>query len=999
MKLKKQKNGQSIIEVLIGAGIVLGGAAVVGTLVSNYQKINKKAEVKAASLSVAGDLASLGRKVFLMNQDSLGKNTEGICRYLSTDATSGGVANIYFTLPKKTGALQPAWAKVISSSGSSNWEIADEKLKLCGDTKNTDFFKCLIHKKFKGDFVEKIRDLKTGIITEKFNPVQKVVGSIEIIPQYLDYKKNSDKDKPKKFIFEKIPTDKLDKPLDAKEVSFKIVSKVTTFPPGQSRPDTSSGVPSTEEAESIFWSGDASACDKSINGKWYRLAASGSGRGDPTGRTIFNDSSFDTKNEPVLDGAWEKRQVQAGVFESGLVKTNPEQNIELSCNETRFTCSNEDNSQRVFEENVQGVFSLTYNDKTNSLTKTSNIRFVPSLAFSSPEKGSFKAEKDNLDLVLDDVFFAYSQQDGEYKSDFKDEKNQALKPQSLRARGGNHNLEFSIKEKNIGLCSKVCAAGNDSYYPTIEYTLPDFKDPRNDKNVFSGTIPSTSPVGCTVCYMKGCKRFGLKTFGPHKGARGVIAQPDEPLDGTIPECAVKSNADVHALTVKLDNYKASEGTGSCIKAKVDSQESGVFSFRRASCSESLPVMCFAYGKFTLAKKVSSTGSSYENLSQSAASNRCYQMGSETLDKAKLVALIGQSYEDKETAKKVTAVVNSISGSNTTTIINNANQGIFLAPQSSRQLKFAAEWLGDRHSTKLKDYFWVGLRVDSMGNPFADFPWMQSISHTDNSSNKQYSVFFNTESQLAVVRHDKNLSNIFSSERNRDLGLAKPTGADAGALLGHHVRYKGLIPVRSEQSVEFSFLCRGKSNPHEFFVTKDKSKQQSDGPSLCAKNSGWFLPPVTPLQWAKAFHLVQANHYNYSFPDPEGLASFAWVALSGDGSLNSEKWGVYGKGEMAEFIKAVESGTKKIFRNGEAVTESSDSTSSSESADSAAESTPKSVDTAYACFQSDGKIFLDNSADCGRSGTRLNRENMKSYVVQALWLLDANDSKDKGIKLD
>ncbi len=945
---KNNLRGQSIVEILIGAAIVLGGGAIAVSLTSQYQKINKKAEVKTASASFAGDLASLGRKMFLATIDASGKNTQGLCAFVGTTGSSGGVSRVYLNIPKTDGALASTWNKTVESS---NWSFNTEAGEMTCVGATGDFNKCFIHKVYQGN----ITDPKTKAVTIN----QKVVGSIQVIPQVLD------EGKEKGFLFQDLNAAQRGQNLDIKRVAFKVMSKVTTYPSGDS-----SVPPTTELAESLVWGADSGGCDKQINGTWYKLAPSGSGQGDPTGKTIFNDTSYVFKESLPFTGTWEKRQIQAGTFDGGLVRTKPEENIEISCNETRFRCSNDDSNERQFASNIEANYFLNYNDKTNLVTKDSSVRFLPWLTFSNTEEESVEVSGDNLQLKLD----GYNVQN------------------EMRVTGGSHELYFYANNDKTKVCSKICTLDDTVYYPTLNYRLPDFKDSKDPKKVYTGTLSSSAPVGCTVCYMKDCKRFGLKTFGPLKGGRGVLAQPDEPLDGTLPECAIKSDSDVDSLIVKLNNYNAT-GTGSCISAKVENEANGVFSYQRQSCTTSLPLMCFAYGKFTLAKKVSTSGTSYESMPQSSGSSRCYQMGREVFDKEKLKGLVGQSYSDSGSVSRVNAVIDAMSGTSVS-FVNNAIQGIFLAPQSERQRKYAAEWLGEKHTSVMRNPFWVGLRLDSMGNPYSEIPWVQSVSATENKPENQFSIFFNMNSQISALRHDKDL---------KALNIIAPTGAGAGALISHHVRYKGVIPVKAEQSAEYPFICRKKTAPHRFFVSTEKSSKQVDGPDRCSKAGGWFLPPVTPLQWAKVFHLVKENHFNYSFPDPEGALGLAWVALTGDGSTRTESWNVYSGGEMGPFQAALAKSTvKQIYRGGEVVVPVTATSSSSSSASTS--STPGesavSVESVYACFKSDGTIVLDSKANaCKGTGTKLSREEMKSYVVQSLWLLGSDESREKGILLD
>ena len=1089
MKLKKNNlSGQSIVEVLVGAGILLMAGAIAVSISLQSKKINKKADDKSASTSFAGDLASLGRKMFLPSPNSDGTRTEGLCAYMVTAGSSGGVSNIYLNIPAKDGSLSKAWD---ATASNSNWsllkDVADEAP--CSGA-SSDFNKCFIHKVYQGN----VTDPQTKQVTYS----QKVMGSIKIIPQYLDEKREQG------FLFQDLKDSQRGQNLDVKRVSFRIVAKVTTY----SADGSGAGV--TNDYETLIWGADAGVCDK--NG--YKLAPSGSGQGDPKGKTIYNDTAFTPEGDKVFTGTWEKRQIQAGTLEGGLIRTDSKSNIEMACNETRFTCTNEDYSKRQFASNIEANLALVYNDKNKQGIRDGSVVAVPWLEFRdlASNNETIKVSGKDFNLRLDETAFVFNDKDGLYYT--PDLKNQ------MRVTGGSHQLFMYANNDTTKVCSTFCSADDAAYRPSLHYKLPAFK---NGKKVFEEEIPSTAELGCTVCYMKDCKRYGLKTFGPLKGS-GRIIQPDEPLDGTIPECAIKSDSDVNALVLKLDSY-TSTGEGSCISGKVESKANGAFSYQRQNCTSSLPVMCFAYGKFTLAENKAISGSAHDSIPQSLASSRCYQMGKEKLSKKNLNGLVDQSYpNDSSTASQVKAVISAVPGNDDVTIVNNAVQGIFLAPQSERQRVYAAEWIAEKHASVMGNRFWLGLRADSMGNPYSEIPWIQSISDTENKLENQFSIFFNTSSpsQISVLRHEKGL---------KDLNIVAPTGAGAGALISHHVRYKGVIPVKAEQSAEFSFICRKKAAPYTFFVSSEKNSKQSAGPDVCLRAQGWFLPPVTPLQWAKVFHLVKENHFNYSFPDPEGAVGFAWIALTGDGSKRTESWNVYSGGEMGQFQASLAKATlKQVYRSGEEVvpsstTGNSPSSSSNTSAvetilpftcsattnagcqgnipecpkdtsitgikaacnletpdpiatldklgwnllsverasdvvsdghckinntdissgektldpaefstagktffckendnfsggecsvkgsvkcspsSTASSATPSpadnapSVESAYACFKSDGTIFLDSKANCGGNGTRLTRADMKSFVVQALWLLGSDDSKVKGILLD
>ena len=125
------------------------------------------------------------------------------------------------------------------------------------------------------------------------------------------------------------------------------------------------------------------------------------------------------------------------------------------------------------------------------------------------------------------------------------------------------------------------------------------------------------------------------TFGPPEDENGLQGLVDEPLDGTIPECALKKT------TIDYDLPSVSSGTGDCVAMTASSVDSfknfSSASYSFQSCSTSLPVLCFAYGHYLPAMTIASAGAepSIVTSNFAGAQEACYKMGRELVEKTRM----------------------------------------------------------------------------------------------------------------------------------------------------------------------------------------------------------------------------------------------------------------------------------------------------------------------------------------------------------------------------
>lgn len=399
-------------------------------------------------------------------------------------------------------------------------------------------------------------------------------------------------------------------------------------------------------------------------------------------------------------------------------------------------------------------------------------------------------------------------------------------------------------------CRQICSSGNNynvtgggpqnRYAGYLNFSFVGHGE--NQEEVVSDKI------GCTACYMKNCDQFGIGTFGP------MDQMPYQPLDSTIPECSIyEPDSVVYNDRAHLKNVYSSDWgtTGECVVASLDSSN-GKFILETEDCNKELPVMCYGYGTFFLARDIVSGSSTYSVQKYKNASRRCFETSLEKADIARLDGYLG--------SKPGLPIKGGVYD-----FFNLAHQGQFLAPQTSEDFKSYNDWRlenGIANSEK----FWVALKKDGEKGVQSRPP----VISKEVSKNK-HALYFDGNKRLGYqsfphsVKHAKGES-------------------EYGALLYHNIKYKGLAYVKTENPIEggvdLRYLCRKANFPFSFFVSKGKDSKLSDGEAKCESESGIFLPPLTSYEWIKAMTLVEELSTLHPFPDPSnaGTPDPVWVAL-------------------------------------------------------------------------------------------------------------------------
>jgi len=856
---KTKAPGFTLVEVAVALGLL--ATSFLGTLTAlKYNQKNKNQAQNIENSSNLQPVLSQGLENFILNvKDANKNNTQALCKLFVTSAdddVDSPLVEIKIVLEESLlksvfpdkfwDDAFPAWTRV--SCSKENQGVLTRCFKL-----NYSLLSEAVRKKM-----------------ESLNP--EVVASIT--PLGVDpldpLAANSDQSK----MFYPLPISKDPKKptqVDAKKVIFKLNSELTYSPSG-----TESSIRKKDDTAKLLWAGDVGFCN-TASGK--KLSPTATGEGDPLGRTFYNSPSFDPGINPPLTVIPYKKQIQTGIADNGRIRTDLERNIEASCNEVKFRCKNDSETDRVFKPSFYVDFGLQY-DSRNSIKAIPSTRIAPDFTIrqdaglATSANGSktdvLETKGADTDFALDDFTKSYFEfNDHFYNKYFTTTKPPADAAEMALDDKKTHQLRVRVVNAN-NACQEICSDDNLKSLPykaRLAYTLWDVTN-KESPNGYHREYLSTNSIGCTACYMKNCSRFGLRTFGPMK------EQPAEPLDASLPECAIKNTADlaqpipVNATTAAIDATTVYTPQKSCVAASPD-PTSGSLSFSFRDCSEKLPVLCFNYGRFFVAKNVSNSTVSPDRVAFADAYERCYKTGGEKAPVDRLREMYKQQGENPEFETNLKNLPVAGGDSDSVYFVNNANQGIFLAPQTTEQIKNAAQNI--KVDFPSETYVWVGYRTDENFKLWAAPP----ISGGRNAAENEFSLFFDPNGRARLATH-----------KEKPDVTPPVTSQIGGYVLTHHIRHRGLVPVKMVQDrSSFEFLCRKSTAPYELFKTTGKaSKNQNDGISKCKQENGVFVPPTTPLGWVKALTLVAEPHSNYPHPEPSSVIPALWVGLQTDNTL-------------------------------------------------------------------------------------------------------------------
>lgn len=814
-KLRNLKNndGFGLLEAIFGGLLIAAAAVLITKGIFRHRDSDKISKTIPRIVKVNDSLINSMKKLFKDTKDTDGNRSKGLCQFINTNSMSPGVGLIKLKVFANNSQSEKFSDEDWQSSFYA-WEPAAEDE--CEGTHH--WKKC---------FKLKDHELFGILPTEKER--MNVVGSIEVRPT------NMNPLLPDKALYEDFDVSTASMERDVKEVSFRMIAKVYYNEQVAGNPRK------TIIQEDFFWAPAVGECDYIIStGDQVILSLSGMGGADPNGKFIYNKSSFVAQDVPPVDVEFIKSQVTNGTInpESQRIVSDTSQNVAVSCNEVKFRCRQGSGNRDFGPMNVD--FRLDYNETNNQAieTQVQSMAFFPELEIRKSDAATVVGNGTATRVVFDGV--AYNRAGNRYAS--------SANPDRTLRISNTHSMRLTLTDSgnsnsNNTLCQSICtegnnynynAAGEDSqnYLGILKY-LADGQEYRAN---------SLERMECIACYMKDCGRLGLSTFGP------MHRQPSQPLDAGVPECNANLTGASARTLAPYEPITSSNGNG-CVAARLDDTQDKLILEER-DCSSNLPVMCFNFGTFFLARDLNTNNSDDLSLkSFNDSFRRCYETGRERANKATLDSYV--------VGGPMTAPT---SGANYD-FINIAQQGMFIAPQTTDDLRLYRKWLNDNSIANQE--VWVALN-SNYGHFKAAPPEMK------NENNEVHALYFNQGNRLQYKKFQGGGQPF------------NPGGASKAMLLLHNIRYKGVVEANKNQgSKSFHFLCLDLGG--EFFKSDTASSNWNDGIANCLASGGLFVPPVTAIHWAQALKLAAPFDERYAFPDPNSdEVGGVWIAYEGNG---------------------------------------------------------------------------------------------------------------------
>lgn len=622
----------------------------------------------------------------------------------------------------------------------------------------------------------------------------------------------------------------------------------------------------------MAWSNDIVECEMQVRGTWINVQLAGTGTGRLSNRLVINNPFFVQNIQSCSEVEFQEipSDILMGghILTDGSIAADHSQSKKLACRKKLYRCPGE------------AGFDTDYFDQINFQMHIGN-NYGGLLRFNSLNLTLLNQQGKEIDSVEDGKISSLTANVNRVNDNFQ--ANTSLNPE-IELQPGTNIFSFSLTDKNPGSLVSLCrqACSGSKYYPSISM---EFSHSPSTQNCDYSRKYTEDPyrIACNVCHSKMCHKIGLGTFGPIRDDGSLQGLVDEPLDGVLPECALKKT------TISYDLPSVSSGTGDCVAMKVN----GVNSFKNfktnqyefQNCSNSLPVLCFAYGHYLPALSLSAptTAPSIFTGTFADAQEACYNMGKEIIDKNKLAEYFKRFWPNisvTTNASVISALTNlglSSFDANHFQYINNASRGIFINPfynistLSNRLKNGSTSYLQKFLSSYNK--IWVSIEKDGDSQLVGSIP--QATTTTSS-----FSLFTRKEfpSRSLILNDTNNISD-----------------SDTDTVLTHNIRYKGVY--NTSRSGSHPVLCRRGSGD---FILANTHTTLVKAPQTCRNQSAYFIPPLSATEWAKAMVLLNNNDEMYAFPNPgdfsgenyshsRSIASpTAWVALSKKGSTSFAK---------------------------------------------------------------------------------------------------------------
>lgn len=1023
-KNKNTKHGFSIIEFTIASAfVVVAGMSVLK--VSRHQtKIEEKTALNPAvrifNMQLIQGVQTLLGSTKIKRKDSEGndivRSEAGICRMISSPATTHGVSRIRIKLFSKNNDDSPFDEKAASRGAGriDNWENNFPGWSLAenipGFCEANNYTKC---------FSQRAGRVSGG--TDKVAEKLQNLAKVELIPVHLNPYQGGE-------IFEPVKLENAVE-MDVKDVGFIVRSSVRfTFKEnkkgkgkgkgkakGQDKGNKPDSLPenasdqakaNVEQAEGysrvaveerFVWAGDIAFCDKELdNGKVLRLAPSGTGMGDPEGRMVHNLNAFHIDERPPIDIYFEKAQIRTGKKEANSyggqsLVSDSSTLLANACNEEVFTCADASPSKRVYSRIASSVgMNYIY---PNGLTASSSIKLALSMNVEKKTKGG----NDAGNVSLSGTNFHY------YLNGKK------VDPNNINLSGA-HSLEILANDSDNAysannLCRKICTREGINKQQLHRAVL-DFKFPQyQGKKNAVGSLRDEFDFGCTACHTKSCARIGLGTFGPMEDI------PKEALDNMIPECAAASAQAQDIDPVPSEQVAgAGQAGNTCIAAELVG--SNDIRYIAMPCTERYPVVCFNYGQFLLAKRVTREDAKIPEVRYKEAMDVCFETGREIVPTGNIDRAISEQGEYPSSGlrdfprEEITKPETEGGGTESYyNFVNIAKQGMFFSIQDQKQKEQFLKHLAEIGTDEKR--FWVGLRKDEGNQIIAQIPFAQTVTREDEEDfDERFAFFYSDLGRFKAVTFPYRLP-------------ANYSGGTKGLLLYNDIKTKGAVAVNPNSPYQghsvgqgFRFLCRKKESPYRFFASEGRGRTQGEGPQVCQSEQGHFLPPTTMLGWAQSILLSRDNHKSFPFPDPIFTADRStavdnleplWVAMSGN-DRSGDSWKLFPSPQVRDILSE-ELGVKAEEEEDEA-SEAAESVFGSLGEGENIADSPKvdrrgrlvpssNTATHIVCLDKDSGRFRSRpvSSTCNSIGRGVNKDDLKgerNILNKIRWILMKKD---------
>lgn len=925
--LGNSNKGFSIIEGIVAAGIVAISILAIGMIVGRHGDFSKKSLAKQELPGVGTDVVNRVRGVMLdVKNSTTNLRTAGICQLLKPEVVLPGVSPINLDLSVEL-AAQAKW----DAAFAPEWKMLG--YKRAGGT---------------------VAEFKLSPVADKNNLVDingidknSIVVDVKVTARQIDpYKSSAD-------LFSVVTANLV----DSKKAVFFIESKATYEILGTNGEKQKREV-SSQDVLSVL---DIGNCDVvGANGKVYAMSPSGTGSGDPSGTTIYNDTSYIKPEASIFEFMMLKREVTQGKLKpnSNLLQ-DIEKNVVASCSETQYRCR-KNTGTRTFRDFINVRSSVIYHS-VNSVTpvRKESVRVRPELQLLDAS-GNDQVKSRNLAVSYSSgaggAIFTERPDNLFYALPPNGNQNDLSSPLTI---GGAGTSIMATVQNAEPLCRDVCSVADPKkFIPALKLSTPDLRPAGSELGWDNQVGKADMPLHCTMCFTKACARMGLETFGP------IEEFPAEPLDAQVPECASEDLAEsTKILPFTGTNVAGLDNSAKCVSARISG---GQLLYTARNCSESLPVMCFAYGEYVLARNIQNPNSPI-SVPFSAAQDACRALGGERQNKSILAEGFNQQGRSP-------ASLSQIPGSSSEYIFENiAKSGSFLAPQSADERTQAVRRVQSMDYSRNTSEFWVALRTAD-GFVLADIP------KASNASDRNHAIYYNGAGQITHDVVSYPLSSIFKQSASE---------ADLGYMLVNHVKFRGVVPTSKTQPSIARYLCRHAVSGG-YFLSKVGSSDFGNGGQICESEGGLFVAPTAPTAWVRAILTVQANLPFAPFPNISQDPEKVWVALEGS-SMAPALQGKLGKLATRDVASTGTVDESVVHSNGHFVVARGNTLMEREIPGSTPRQTewvpdPSVVFKVPCLSPREGEITLRNlTQGCETDERRLYKDDLKKHVISLLWV--------------